>query len=143
VVIFSASGDLSKRKLIPTFYQLQNSGYLPNRYAVVGFSRTAMTDEAYGETMVKALQEQMQERRREETTAVRADHPFINALHYQPGNADDPGSFKRLKVSSQRGAGRAQRRPYARHSIWKRAKRHGRLLAGRQLSVRRTNLSPG
>src|SRR5215211_3424407 len=75
VVIFGASGDLSKRKLIPALYQLQNAGYLPDRYAVVGFSRTAMTDGAYRETMVKALQEQMTE----ETTAVQADHPLINA----------------------------------------------------------------
>lgn len=98
VVIFGASGDLSKRKLIPALYQLRNAGYLPDRYAVVGFSRTAMTDEAYRETMLKALQEQMQEQRSEETSPVRADHPLINALHYQPGNADDPESFKQLKI---------------------------------------------
>jgi glucose-6-phosphate 1-dehydrogenase len=46
VVIFGASGDLSKRKLIPALYQLQNAGYLPDRYAVVGFSRTPMANEA-------------------------------------------------------------------------------------------------
>ena len=75
MVIFGASGDLSKRKLIPALYQLQNAGYLPDRYAVVGFSRTAMTDEAYRETMLKALQEQMQTQKRDETSPVRANHP--------------------------------------------------------------------
>ncbi|MCH7915526.1 MAG: hypothetical protein IH856_21245, partial [Deltaproteobacteria bacterium] len=44
LVIFGASGDLSKRKLIPALYQLQKSGYLPDRYAILGFSRTEMTD---------------------------------------------------------------------------------------------------
>src|SRR5215468_3423501 len=59
VVIFGASGDLSKRKLIPALYQLQNAGYLSDRYAVVGFSRTAMTDEVYRNNMRKALEEQL------------------------------------------------------------------------------------
>ncbi len=37
MIIFGASGDLSKRMLIPALYQLQESNYLPDRYAVVGF----------------------------------------------------------------------------------------------------------
>lgn len=94
VVIFGASGDLSKRKLIPALYQLQSAGYLPDRYAVVGFSRTTMTDEAYRESMLKALQEQATEG----TDEARADHPLVRALHYQPGNADDVESFKQLKA---------------------------------------------
>ena len=40
VVIFGASGDLAKRKLLPALYHLQQSGYLAERYAVIGFSRT-------------------------------------------------------------------------------------------------------
>ena len=35
LVIFGASGDLSKRKLIPALFQLQKSGYLPDRYAIL------------------------------------------------------------------------------------------------------------
>lgn len=93
VVIFGASGDLSKRKLIPALYQLQNSGYLPDRYAVVGFSRTKMTDEAYRENMRQALQAQIDD----ETHTVQADHPLIRALYYHAGNADNPASFTQLK----------------------------------------------
>jgi glucose-6-phosphate 1-dehydrogenase len=37
VVIFGATEDLSKRRLIPALYHLQEAGYLPDRYAVVGF----------------------------------------------------------------------------------------------------------
>jgi len=93
VVIFGASGDLSKRKLIPALYYLQEAGYLPDRYAVVGFSRSAMTDEAYRESMLKALQEQVQDG----ANAVRADNPLVNALYYQAGNVDDVESFRQLK----------------------------------------------
>lgn len=93
LVIFGASGDLSKRKLIPALYHLQSAGHLPDRYAVVGFSRTPMTDEQYRESMLEILRQRV----RDGAAAVRADDPLVNALHYQPGDADDPGNFTRLK----------------------------------------------
>jgi len=93
IVIFGASGDLSKRKLIPALYQLQNAGHLPDRYAVVGFSRTPMTDEAYREAMRQGLQEQGVD----EAHAVQADHPLIHSLYYHPGDADNSASFTKLK----------------------------------------------
>jgi hypothetical protein len=43
VVIFGASGDLTKRKLIPAILNLQNGGFLPRNLAVVGVARTPMT----------------------------------------------------------------------------------------------------
>jgi glucose-6-phosphate 1-dehydrogenase len=95
IVMFGASGDLSKRKLIPALYQLQNAGYLPDRYAVIGFARTPMSDEVYRDNMRKALQEQLLS---DGANEVPADHPLIRALHYQPGSADDLESFKQLKV---------------------------------------------
>lgn len=94
IVIFGASGDLSKRKLIPALYHLQNAGCLPDRYVVVGFSRTPMSDEAYRDSMRKALQKQGVEGADE----IEAGHPLVRALYYQPGNADDLDSFARLKA---------------------------------------------
>ncbi len=93
VVIFGASGDLAQRKLIPALYQLQQGGYLPARYAVIGFSRTPMTDEAYREAMRAALNE-----RAGDGGGVPADHPLVQALHYQAGDADNPASFEALKA---------------------------------------------
>ena len=90
VVIFGASGDLSKRKLIPALYHLEQEGYLPERYAVVGFSRTEMTDEAYRERMIGEI--------REDIPDLDADSPLFKALHYQPGNNTDVGSFQNLKA---------------------------------------------
>ena len=40
VIIFGASGDLTKRKLIPAILNLQNAGFLPRNMAVVGVART-------------------------------------------------------------------------------------------------------
>jgi glucose-6-phosphate 1-dehydrogenase len=92
IVIFGASGDLAKRKLIPALYQLEKGGYLPERYAVVGFSRTPMTDEAYRDAMRTALGEEAGDG----GEPVPADERLVQALHYQAGDADDPQAFARL-----------------------------------------------
>src|SRR5580693_5212184 len=55
VVIFGASGDLAKRKLVPALCELEKAGFLPEKYAVVGFSRTPMSDDAYRTAMRNAL----------------------------------------------------------------------------------------
>jgi glucose-6-phosphate 1-dehydrogenase len=49
VVIFGASGDLTKRKLLPAFYHLFIQGLLPEGFAIVGYARTPMTDEEFVE----------------------------------------------------------------------------------------------
>jgi glucose-6-phosphate 1-dehydrogenase len=92
VVIFGASGDLARRKLIPALYHLANS-CLPERYAVVGFARSPLDDNAYREAMLKALQEAL-----DRGEQVSADHPLLRSLYYQPGNADDVESYTRLKA---------------------------------------------
>jgi glucose-6-phosphate 1-dehydrogenase len=97
IVIFGASGDLSKRKLIPALYELQAAGYLPDRYAVVGFSRTPMSDEQYREAMRGELQS-----RSADGGEVAADNPLVRALHYQPGNNDDRETFLQLKEKLDR-----------------------------------------
>jgi glucose-6-phosphate 1-dehydrogenase len=57
VVIFGASGDLTRRKLIPAFYHLFMEGLLPQGFAIVGYARTEMTDEEFRDRMREALEE--------------------------------------------------------------------------------------
>ncbi len=92
IVIFGASGDLARRKLIPALYHLSAGGYLPDRYAVLGFSRSPLSDEAYREAMLAALRETVADE------TVPADTPVIRALYYQPGDAGDADAFARLKA---------------------------------------------
>ena len=47
LVIFGASGDLTKRKLIPALFDLERQGQLPKDLVVLGVARTEMTDEAW------------------------------------------------------------------------------------------------
>ena len=54
VVLFGASGDLAKRKVIPAMYDLAVHNSLGPRYAIVGFARSAMSDESFRSTAGEA-----------------------------------------------------------------------------------------
>ena len=47
LVIFGASGDLTKRKLIPALWSMFQSRVLPEPFAVVGVARSEMTNEQF------------------------------------------------------------------------------------------------
>ena len=51
VVIFGANGDLTKRKLLPALYRLMYERRLSPGFAVVGISRTPMSDDQFREKM--------------------------------------------------------------------------------------------
>src|SRR5439155_20748540 len=57
VVIFGASGDLTRRKLLPAFYHLFVEGLLPEGFAIVGYARTEQTDDEFQERARQAVQE--------------------------------------------------------------------------------------
>ena len=42
--IFGATGDLAKRKLLPAIYNLAHDGALPERFHLIGSSRSSMSD---------------------------------------------------------------------------------------------------
>jgi glucose-6-phosphate 1-dehydrogenase len=54
-VIFGASGDLAKRKLIPALYELAREKLLPESFALIGFARTGMSDDDYRKDCREAL----------------------------------------------------------------------------------------
>ncbi|MCZ7614545.1 MAG: hypothetical protein M5T52_13675 [Ignavibacteriaceae bacterium] len=47
LVIFGASGDLAYRKLIPAIYNLHKQKLLPEKFEVLGASRTELSDESF------------------------------------------------------------------------------------------------
>src|SRR5689334_25209012 len=54
VVLFGASGDLAKRKVIPAMYDLAVHNSLGPRYAIMGFARSPMSDESFRSTVGEA-----------------------------------------------------------------------------------------
>jgi glucose-6-phosphate 1-dehydrogenase len=57
VVIFGASGDLTKRKLLPAIWHLFQEGLLPQGFAVVGYARSALDDEGFRHHAGEAVKE--------------------------------------------------------------------------------------
>jgi glucose-6-phosphate 1-dehydrogenase len=56
-VIFGASGDLTKRKLVPALYSLAHRRLLPERFAVLGVARTEESTADFRGRMKEAVQE--------------------------------------------------------------------------------------
>jgi len=57
MVIFGASGDLTRRLLIPSLYNLAHDKLLTQNFAVVGMARQDSTHEEFRQTMHKAIHE--------------------------------------------------------------------------------------
>ena len=57
LVIFGASGDLTRRKLLPALYHLSRGQRLPPRFSVIGVSKTPISDEAFREQFRGSLRE--------------------------------------------------------------------------------------
>jgi len=57
MVIFGASGDLTKRKLIPAIFDLARQGMLPSNFTIVGAARTEMSHDAFREYLTGAMKE--------------------------------------------------------------------------------------
>src|ERR1700693_601766 len=55
IVIFGASGDLARRKLIPALYGLAAQNCLARRFAIIGFARTPNTDEAFQKSAIDSV----------------------------------------------------------------------------------------
>ena len=92
VIIFGASGDLTKRKLVPALYRLVQQRLVPAEFAIVGQARTANTDEAFRDKMKQSVA-QFSEEKKVDDEVWRS---FAQGLYYLPsdiGNADD---YKKL-----------------------------------------------
>jgi glucose-6-phosphate 1-dehydrogenase len=94
MVIFGASGDLAHRKLLPALYSLTRDRLLPARFAIIGFARRAMTDEAFRDELRAACAEHA--RRRPLDNDLWS--AFAANIFYQQGSYDDPASFTALKA---------------------------------------------
>ncbi|MEA2190603.1 MAG: glucose-6-phosphate 1-dehydrogenase, partial [Solirubrobacteraceae bacterium] len=57
LVIFGATGDLARRKLLPALYNLAHEGALPEHFALIGNARSELSDGEFRELAVAAVKE--------------------------------------------------------------------------------------
>jgi glucose-6-phosphate 1-dehydrogenase len=92
VVIFGASGDLTKRKLLPALYHLEQSGLLPEDFAVVGVARRDLSS-----TFGPDMQEGILKGGGVEVNDPKLK-PFMDKVQYFATNFDDDAGFEKLKA---------------------------------------------
>ena len=85
VVIFGASGDLAKRKLVPALYALAADGLLPSGFTVIGAGRTPISDDVFRESMRESVQRYGRARPDEEVW-----RGFAAGLRYVTYGLDEP-----------------------------------------------------
>ena len=93
VVIFGASGDLTKRKLLPALFHLEQAGLLPGEFSVVGVARRPLQDE-----FQKDMREGILEFGGVKEGEQKLDD-FMKKVSYFAMNFDDPEGYARLKAA--------------------------------------------
>ena len=92
IVIFGATGDLAQRMLFPSLYFLESEDLLPGNVAVVGCSRSKMSDEAFAERVGAAVRE-----RAGDNYSDAVWEKLKKKLHHAAVDATVPDSFANLK----------------------------------------------
>jgi glucose-6-phosphate 1-dehydrogenase len=91
IVIFGATGDLNRRKLMPALYNLFRKERLPENLRIVGFSRSDWSDETLREKMLSGVEEFSGESFDPETW-----ERFAPKLHYVRGSLKDAEDIQHL-----------------------------------------------
>src|SRR2546426_7492384 len=104
VIIFGASGDLTKRKLVPALYRLVQERLVPAEFAIVGLTRTEKDDDGFRDKMKESVAQFSEAKRVDEEVW----HSFAQGIYYLTadiGNADDYQKLGALldRVDGERG----------------------------------------
>ena len=91
LVIFGATGDLAKRKLLPALYNLAHEGSLPERFTLIGSSRSEMSDEEFRELARESITE-FSRRDADEQVLSR----LIEHMRYVTGSFDDDSVYTQV-----------------------------------------------
>jgi glucose-6-phosphate 1-dehydrogenase len=109
IVIFGASGDLTRRKLIPSLYDLHRKGRLPDGWRIAGVARTEFSNAAFREQMESGVKEFAKS-----TYEAKTWREFAKGLTYMRGDLTDLDDLKKLDTALRKdeGEGRANRLYY-------------------------------
>jgi glucose-6-phosphate 1-dehydrogenase len=89
-VLFGATGDLTRRKLIPALYELAHQRLLPANFAVVGFARRDWTDDTFRQHMREAVNEFARE------VHEGVWESFAQNLYFNRSDFGDPKGYEQL-----------------------------------------------
>src|SRR5262245_28875303 len=97
LVIFGASGDLARRKLVPALWSLYAGRTLPEPFAIIGTARSEVTDDEFRGRMRDAVREFA----RVKPPSANVWDRFATSLSYVSGNPADSALYPSLERSLQ------------------------------------------
>ncbi len=92
LMVFGASGDLTRRKIVPALYRLEILGLLPDDYFVLGIARSGMTDAEFRALMKISVKDTLKQGFTEDGWSE-----FAQRLYYQPMDYGEPEAYGKLK----------------------------------------------
>jgi glucose-6-phosphate 1-dehydrogenase len=96
LVIFGASGDLTRRKLLPALYRLSRDQRLPARFSIIGVAREEFGDEGFRQELHDSLRE---------FAGITSDdevaHSLCERMQYVGGDFKDPAIYQQLASKLQ------------------------------------------
>ena len=93
LVIFGATGDLTRRKLLPALYNLSKVRRLPARFSVIGVAREQMPDDGLRTTFADSLREFVGLKEQDEISRSLAER-----MYYVGGDFRDAALYQSLKA---------------------------------------------
>jgi glucose-6-phosphate 1-dehydrogenase len=96
MVIFGASGDLTKRKLLPALFHLHQADLLPKQFAIVGVARRALGDE-----FANDMRDGIVQFGGADKSDPKLDD-FAKHISYYALNFDDPDNYSGLNAELER-----------------------------------------
>ncbi|MEA2200907.1 MAG: glucose-6-phosphate 1-dehydrogenase [Solirubrobacteraceae bacterium] len=91
LIIFGATGDLARRKLLPALYNLAHDGALPQRFHLVGIARKEKDHEDYRAECAEAIRRFSRRKPDDEVLTG-----LLENVRYIPGTFDDPSVYETL-----------------------------------------------
>ncbi len=89
IVIFGASGDLARRKLIPALHRLFAGGLLPKDFAILGTGRSPYTDDSFRQRLCAEINDGEE--------GGQTGESFCQHLYYQQSDTGNDSDFLTLR----------------------------------------------
>lgn len=93
-IIFGGTGDLAKRKLYPSLFQLYKKGILKDNFAIIGTARRPWSDEHLQEVVKEAIEG--------DEAAVSLGAEFASHFYYQSHNVNDTEHYVTLRKLAEK-----------------------------------------
>ncbi|HEX8323996.1 MAG TPA: hypothetical protein VF595_08780, partial [Tepidisphaeraceae bacterium] len=97
MVIFGASGDLAKLKLIPAMYELAIEGLIADGFCLVGYARTAMSDDAFRQICAESIKKNARTAKKHGIDEAKLNW-LLERIYYHTGQYDQAADFDKLKT---------------------------------------------